>query len=124
MTWATCCDCGAGFERDEAETWKRRCLACWKASKAAPRATDDALMRAFERGYAEGQAAVAQEWYRRGVAAGEASAIARAEAAPPPIDKARVRELLQLVHPDKHGGSELAQRVTQWLLDLRKRVTA
>ena len=31
----------------------------------------------------------------------------------------RIRELLQLCHPDKHAGSPLAHRVTSWLLKLR-----
>ena len=32
------------------------------------------------------------------------------------LDPARVRQLLQLCHPDKHGNSQLACEVTQWLL--------
>ena len=36
------------------------------------------------------------------------------------LDAARIRQLLQLVHPDKHGGSSLANDVTQWLLSLRR----
>jgi len=31
-----------------------------------------------------------------------------------------LRGLLQLCHPDKHAGSELAQTTTQWLLKVRK----
>jgi transcriptional regulator with XRE-family HTH domain len=33
-----------------------------------------------------------------------------------PIDGARLRQLLQLVHPDKHGGSKAANDITAWLL--------
>ncbi len=33
-----------------------------------------------------------------------------------------MRGLLQLTHPDKHGGSEAATKVTQWLLDVRSRI--
>ena len=32
---ARCTDCGAWFAREAGETWKVRCLDCWKASKAA-----------------------------------------------------------------------------------------
>jgi hypothetical protein len=32
--------------------------------------------------------------------------------------------LLQLAHPDRHDGSPLANRVTAWLLALRKRLPA
>jgi len=34
-------------------------------------------------------------------------------------DVKRVQALLQLCHPDKHGGSELAKSTTQWLLKLK-----
>jgi len=30
----TCTDCGADFYREPAETWKKRCLDCWKLSRA------------------------------------------------------------------------------------------
>ena len=43
-----------------------------------------------------------------------------APAAPSPFDLARLRQLLQLCHPDRHGGSDLAHRTTSWLLDLRR----
>ena len=36
----------------------------------------------------------------------------------------RLRELLMLCHPDKHGGSPLSTRTTQWLLSLRDRIEA
>ena len=36
----------------------------------------------------------------------------------------RLRELLMLCHPDKHAGSPLATRTTQWLLNLRDRIEA
>lgn len=35
-----------------------------------------------------------------------------------------MRPLLQLAHPDKHNGSDTANRVTQWLLSLRDRIGA
>jgi hypothetical protein len=33
-----------------------------------------------------------------------------------------LRELIVLAHPDKHGGSALSTRMTQWLLSVRQRV--
>lgn len=107
MSAATCCDCGSSFYREPDEHWKRRCYTCWKASKAQPECTDENM-----------------HFYRIGYEAGRRAVEAFAAPEPPPIDKTRLRELIQLAHPDKHGNSELAQRVTQWLLDLRKRVTA
>jgi len=35
---------------------------------------------------------------------------------------ANLPALLQLVHPDKHGNSPAANRVTVWLLDVRRRL--
>lgn len=40
---------------------------------------------------------------------------------PKEMDAERLRQLLQLCHPDKHGNSVLAQQITSWLLTLRKR---
>ena len=104
MTPADCTDCGATFLREPDEHWKVRCLECWRARKAkAGESAGDEHLR----------------WYRKGYRAGLEAAEAK-RAPEPSLDKARLRELLQLAHPDKHGGSALAQRVTAWLLDLRK----
>lgn len=35
------------------------------------------------------------------------------------ISPERVKELIRLCHPDLHGGSELATKTTQWLLNMR-----
>lgn len=37
------------------------------------------------------------------------------------IPPERMRQLLSLCHPDKHGNSETATDVTRWLLDQRKK---
>jgi hypothetical protein len=43
---------------------------------------------------------------------------------PPPdltkITEARLRQLCQLCHPDRHGGSKLALEVFHWLQEVRK----
>ncbi|MEO6269838.1 MAG: hypothetical protein ABIP08_06005 [Lautropia sp.] len=92
--------------READEAWKTRCLSCWKRSKA-PKPRDDRDL-----------------WYRRGFEAGLAETAALQEAAPGRLDAALIRQLLQLTHPDKHGGSKLATKVTARLLDLRKEATA
>lgn len=38
----------------------------------------------------------------------------------PALDPAMLRTLLQLCHPDKHGGSLAAHKATQYLLALRR----
>ncbi len=43
-----------------------------------------------------------------------------APAAPMPIDPVMLRRLIQLCHPDRHGGSEAASVATTWLLKQRE----
>lgn len=38
------------------------------------------------------------------------------------ITRERLRQLLQLCHPDKHGNSQTSQDVTCWLLEVRKKL--
>jgi hypothetical protein len=35
------------------------------------------------------------------------------------LTQQRLRQLLQLVHPDRHNGSELSKEVFQWLGEIR-----
>lgn len=123
--YATCCDCGEGFWREDAERWKRRCFSCWKADKAAKENArqDRAANENNHRNHTCDEREL-EAWYRRGYEAGHAAAIALGEGPPPPFDKTRLRELLQLCHPDKHGGSELANKVTQWLAEIKRGVRA
>lgn len=37
----------------------------------------------------------------------------------PPLDASRIEQLIRLCHPDRHGGREMANEVTAWLLSLR-----
>jgi len=110
MIESICTDCGSRFYRQPDETWKRRCLPCWKASKATARPTD------LDDEYLQ--------WFQRGFDAGRQFAEADVRREPIPFDQNRLRQLLQLCHPDKHGGSDLAQRVTQWLNEVKRRVPA
>lgn len=123
--YATCCDCGEGFWREDAERWKRRCFSCWKADKAAKENArqDRAANENNHRNHTCDEREL-EAWYRRGYEAGHAAAIALGEGPPPPFDKTRLRELLQLCHPDKHAGSALAAKVTQWLNEIKRGVRA
>lgn len=52
-----------------------------------------------------------------------------ADTAPPPPARPAIpgdvlRLLLQLVHPDRHGGSPASVKATQWLLEQRKELRA
>jgi hypothetical protein len=122
-TFVTCSECMRLFERGESESWKRRCLDCWRRSKTTEKAsTPDPYATGYAAGRAEGLAermAAHQRGFEAGRAYGRAEA-ARSAPAVSAIDKTRVRQLLQLVHPDRHGGSALATEVTTWLLEIRK----
>ncbi len=75
--------------REPAERWKVRCLSCWRATKE-PRTSDpDESLR----------------WYRKGFKAGREAALSEDRDGCATIDAERVRMLLQLAHPDKHGGA-------------------
>jgi len=39
------------------------------------------------------------------------------------LDDRRIRQLLQLAHPDKHNGSAAANDATAWLLEQRNHLT-
>lgn len=130
---AECEQCRALFERAEAERWKRLCLDCWRRSKATEKAPPaDRFSEGWEAGWRVGFKDGRMDWdsaqvvsYEAGFQAGHATALADAARATPAagmIDKARIRQILQLVHPDKHAGSALAGEVTAWLLSLRKGV--
>src|SRR4051812_5291292 len=45
-----------------------------------------------------------------------------ADAKVSPFEPEFVRQLIQLTHPDKHGGSDLAQAVTKRLLEMKRRI--
>lgn len=42
------------------------------------------------------------------------------KAANTPFSKEQLNKLIRLCHPDKHGGSKLANEVTQFLLSIRR----
>jgi len=120
--YATCCDCGEDFWRGDDETWKVRCLDCWKADKAAKesaRHEDRAANKSTHANHTNEKALLEAYWRgwnaHRELAESEPS---------PTFDKTRIRELLQLCHPDKHAGSALAAKVTQWLNEIKRGVPA
>jgi len=89
----TCRTCGKLFD---GEGWKTVCRRCYINAMGE----EDEVVEA-ERKEAELQ---------RFVARGR----------PAQMTSERLRQLLQLCHPDKHGNSVLSQEVTRWLLSLRK----
>ena len=125
MKRARCQDCGKTFLRETDEDWKTRCVPCFKKSKRAESLVADSYWIDRAR-TAESMAATLQ----RQVVTLESRVrdlIGQSLRQPPPsrLDKELAenwRALVQLAHPDKHGGSPGATRLTQWLNDIKPRL--
>ncbi|MFM8443958.1 MAG: hypothetical protein ACKN9W_11550 [Methylococcus sp.] len=84
-----CIDCGAKFYRDRGQTWKKRCMSCWiKLQPDTPSEVEHWKARAH---LAEARLALCSEQFTPD----------------------ELKALRRLVHPDKHQGSEAANRITQ-----------
>jgi hypothetical protein len=110
MIWRTCKDCGEGFWVDPSETWKVRCLDCWRERKNSggspprPWSTD----HTFE---------VHQLRQKVWQLEGELQALRALEplAAIGRTVKDRWRDFIFLTHPDRHGGHPKALEITSWI---------
>lgn len=120
-----CRDCGFVFPAlGEWQTRCRTCYATFKAAQGDTPATDIATVRralldaesenaALRRQLAD-LAADRDRWRRKAMGKPEA---ARTTKTGIPAD--HWRRLVQLAHPDRHGGSEAANAATRWLLENR-----
>ena len=124
MTWVACRECGIHFERRDDEAWKVRCIPCFKKSKHEQSAATDNYWS--DRAAAESLVATLQNQ----VAAQDETIRNLVgqrirQPAPSGLDRELAehwRSLVQLVHPDKHGGSPGATRLTQWLNEIKGRL--
>ena len=124
MSLVRCKDCGLHFERAADEAWKVRCIPCFKKSKRAESLAADS--------YWPDRAAAAESLVvtLQNMVAEKDETIRhlvgqRMRPASSGLDRELAenwRSLLQLVHPDKHGGSQGATRMTQWLNDIKGRL--
>ena len=120
-----CPQCGTEFEADQ--PWKRICLDCWIANKNRKEQRQAEQLQAEAARLRE-----ENERYRR-LHLDQQSRIASLELAlttersrpPSPrynghtIPPDMLKRLIQLAHPDRHGGSVAATVATQWLLGQR-----
>ncbi len=95
-----CTNCGA-FAGEE--KWRKLCGRCFRLQKQKEYESLEEELAAARADYAELRQAV-----KKGIGLG------------PTIPPDRLKALIQLCHPDKHGGSKAASDMTQWLLSLRK----
>lgn len=117
-----CRDCGFAFPA--LGEWQTRCRTCYATFKAgkAPEQETEALHRALRAAETENAtlrrqladlAADRDRWRLKAMSKPtRAPATAR-------IPKDCWRRLVQLAHPDRHGGSDAANEATRWLLENR-----
>ena len=113
--WRTCIDCGADFYGEE--TWKIRCVSCWRKMKNRKQTISSG-------GNSDRELANANRKIRKLEFKIDCLIDAVIEAERTNIETElaiRMRSLLSLVHPDKHGGSQVATDITVWLLDIKEK---
>jgi|GEM_PF-1333710 len=117
--WKTCVDCGKPFSIEADEVWKTRCLPCWKRWKAHhedPQAMSGQSLTVDPR--------LEQKSKEINLLQCEKINLERENSELNGLKRelaARLRQLVGLCHPDKHGGAEIASDMTTWLLGLRDR---
>lgn len=123
-----CCDCGREFLA--LGEWQVRCRTCYARFKAAEAAGPDIAVLQAENARLRTELTAAMSERARLL---RESFTLRLEVdilrlqlhakqdtrRPGPIPREQWRRLLQLVHPDRHGGSPAATEATKWLLEVR-----
>lgn len=113
---ANCAKCGVYFYRDDvAEPWKRLCMPCWKAErgiedrpKVAPKKNPNdtfAELTILRARVNRLEIELATERLRKPAGG---------------VDKAMLKKMRLLCHPDKHGDSAVATEVTKYINSLLK----
>ena len=131
MSTARCCDCGSRFEHKRDEAWKTRCTPCWIRMRRAQTFAEERSRKERRcqdcgqhftpgpfretRCYSCSLAHDVERILREKAQASRPALTGAAQELPE-----RLRALLQLCHPDKHAGSDLATTTTQWLGLVRK----
>lgn len=121
----TCETCKRTFIPDEGFEYTRSCLVCWKKEKGYTLTKADLAFERLQQHFDEKvgalEKAVAEEKEKTEAAVKKAKARAKGNSGESTLTGPRLKALIRLCHPDKHGNSELATEVTKWLLDLREK---
>jgi len=99
-----CTKCGLPHTSDA--EWKNICFPCWKEEKGYTPTTGDKAYKELQSAYAALQKQTVISSFR-----GDSTA----------LTPALIKDMIVLCHPDKHGGSERATRITQWLTRQRRK---
>ena len=117
-----CKDCGDTVYREASDTWKVRCITCFKKSKRAESEPIDSHWKDRATA-AESLAATLKRQLEQQQQA--IQALMKQQRPVSSFDREFAehwRALVQHVHPDKHGGSPGATRLTQWLVGIKGRL--
>ena len=136
MLTKTCVECKQPFEVEPAKSWAVRCLPCWIAQQDRQGKKKVEGLQAevdYWRNRATGKGDVAElDDLRRQIDSLRKQnqrlqadlTLAQKTTAPwnrgSGIPPEMLRRLIQLAHPDRHGGSDAANTATQWLLSQRR----
>lgn len=136
MLTKTCVECKQQFEVEPAKSWATRCLPCWIAQQDRQGKRKVESLQAevdYWRERATGKGDVAEmDDLRRQIDTLRAqnqrlqADLVNAQKSAPPwnrgsgIPPEMLPRLIQLCHPDKHGGSVAANTATVWLLGQRR----
>ena len=112
---AACVDCGDVFHREHDETWRVRCIGCWRA-----RQPDRDVAQYLRERISELERQIRHQ--QRVIDDLLDDAVGRQCVRIPPRVAEMIPRLVQLCHPDKHANSRASNQVTQELLALRKEV--
>lgn len=117
---ATCKCCGKPFPRENAKAWAKECVGCWKVGKGYELAIGDKAFINLQEAYEELQKKLDEatkhiETLEAKANGGKASRWVGGTT----LDGQRVKDLIKLCHPDRHGNNALSTEVTKWLNSLR-----
>lgn len=103
-----CIKCGASFDRDSSEQWKKICILCWKKQNGVP-------TNAYETRISELESTnlllrMENNSLQHKMVCNEKVAIFLYE---------NLMDMISLCHPDHHQNSQKATRITQTLLEIR-----
>lgn len=111
-TTAECAGCGEPFIRKAGEEWKRKCFRCWWSSLSSAEQSRRKAQwdKDTEFNFKNDKQEETRQSYNRNATPLEAEL------------KGNLNLLIQLCHPDKHGGSPASNKATVWLLEMKRRL--
>jgi len=108
-----CIECGEPFWRDYGENWKKLCIVCWKYNKSRSQNSysfDSGELYRLRSRVKDLEAEVRDyEYLMRDYSELKRKAeLARTL-------QAKARDILFLIHPDKHDGNQKAHELASWI---------